>query len=393
MPQRLLDHNQDLRRLVSEGYDVEVCGAHLLVKDVPYVNAKSEIARGILVSTLNLAGDTTVRPDTHVAYFAGDHPCHADGSTLSAIQHSSGRQQLTTDVTVDHSFSAKPPSGAYADYYDKMVTYINIVSGPARVLDPSATALTFPVIEPADTDSVFNYLDTASSRAQIESISQKLAVERIAIIGLGGTGSYVLDLLAKVPAKEIHLFDGDVELSHNAFRAPGAPSVEELRAKPYKVVYLHRVYSKMHRGIVVHPEFVDATNVEQLRGMTFCFLCLDSGPSKKLIVDALELFGVSFVDVGMGVTVLNNSLRGSLRVTSSTPNARTHFRSHVSLVVDDEPNDYNRNIQVADLNALNAALAVIKWKKILGFYCDVEREHQSVYVLDSNALINSESTA
>ena len=30
--------------------------------------------------------------------------------------------------------------------------------------------------------------------------------------------------------------------------------------------------------------------------------------------------------------------------------------------------DYNRNIQIADLNALNAAFAVIKWKKLFGFY-------------------------
>jgi hypothetical protein len=38
---------------------------------------------------------------------------------------------------------------------------------------------------------------------------KKLELGKIAIIGLGGTGSYVLDLAAKTPVKEIHLFDGD----------------------------------------------------------------------------------------------------------------------------------------------------------------------------------------
>ena len=30
--------------------------------------------------------------------------------------------------------------------------------------------------------------------------------------------------------------------------------------------------------------------------------------------------------------------------------------------------DYSSNIQVADLNALNAILAIIRWKRYLGFY-------------------------
>ena len=48
------------------------------------------------------------------------------------------------------------------------------------------------------------------------------------------------------------------------------------------------------------------------------------------------------------------------------------------------------NIQIAELNALNAMLAVIKWKKIRGFYCDLEREHHCMYTTDGNALDNAE---
>jgi hypothetical protein len=52
--------------------------------------------------------------------------------------------------------------------------------------------------------------------------------------------------------------------------------------------------------------------------------------------------------------------------------------------------DYDRNIQIADLNALNAALAVIKWKKMFGFYRDLEREHFTAYAIDTNTLINED---
>lgn len=57
---------------------------------------------------------------------------------------------------------------------------------------------------------VFCYPDTATTRAGIGAATAKLMTERVAIIGLGGTGSYILDLLAKVPIGEIHLFDPDI---------------------------------------------------------------------------------------------------------------------------------------------------------------------------------------
>ena len=51
---------------------------------------------------------------------------------------------------------------------------------------------------------------------------RRLAGDRIGIVGLGGTGSYILDYVSKTRVVEIHLFDGDGYQQHNAFRAPGA---------------------------------------------------------------------------------------------------------------------------------------------------------------------------
>src|SRR5207302_11190786 len=63
----------------------------------------------------------------------------------------------------------------------------------------------------------------------IGALSERLSQETVSIIGVGGTGSYILDFVAKAPVREIRLFDEDEFLQHNAFRAPGAPSLEELR--------------------------------------------------------------------------------------------------------------------------------------------------------------------
>ncbi|MGH2597634.1 MAG: ThiF family adenylyltransferase [Actinomycetota bacterium] len=393
MSQRLISRSQDLKRLRDEGFDIEVRSGYLLIKDVPYVNSAGEIKRGILVSQLTTAGDRTGAPETHVAMFAGEHPCDKDGRELAQIRHQSGSQRLADDLVVDHSFSSKPVGGrAYDDYYEKMNAYVAILVGPARAIDPDMSAQTFPAFTPDEDDSVFHYVDTATSRAGIGLANEKLALGKVAIIGAGGTGSYVLDLVAKTPVKELHLFDGDDFLSHNAFRAPGASSVEQLEAKPKKVAHLRDLYSDMRRGIVAHDYFIDASNVTELQGMEFVFLCIDAGESKRVIVENLETFNIAFIDVGMGVELIGDALRGALRVTTSTPQQRDHFRGRVSLADTGLAEEYATNIQVADLNALNAALAVVRWKKLFGFYLDFESEHNSTYSIDTNSLINDDDS-
>ena len=42
------------------------------------------------------------------------------------------------------------------------------------------------------------------------------------------------------------------------------------------------------------------------------------------------------------------------------------------------------------LNALNAALAVVRWKRLRGVYADLEREHHAIYEVDGNTLLNEE---
>ena len=62
----------------------------------------------------------------------------------------------------------------------------------------------------------------------------------------------------------------------------------------------------------------------------------------------------------------------------------------ISLSKANGPNEYDRNIQVAELNALNAVMAIIKWKKLWGFYVDLEREHHSTYTIDGNEFTNED---
>ena len=386
-----INRSHDLRELADDGYDIGIVSGYLVIRHVPYVNASRQVKLGVLVSTLDLAGDITIRPRTHVAMFAGEYPCDQNGRELAKIKYGSERQKISDGLAVDHSFSSKPADG-YRDYHHKMTTYVALVAGPAEAIDPSATARPRRVIVPDDPGTVFKYLDTASSRAGTAALSSKLELDRVAIIGLGGTGSYILDLVVKTPVREIHVFDGDDFLQHNAFRSPGAPSLEELKAIPRKVRHHASRYSVMRDGIVEHDVDLGEGNMDALEGMDFAFICVDCGEAKRPIIDKLEELDISFIDVGMGLELVDNRLLGVVRVTASTLDKRDHVRGkkRIGLSGDGADGVYSRNIQIAELNALNAALAVIKWKKLFGFYLDLENEHFSAYTLDGNLIVNED---
>ena len=387
MSRQLIDRSPDLRRLLDEGYEIDIESGHLLLRHVPYVTESKDIKYGTLVSRLTLVGDITARPEDHVVMFAGDLPCDNDGEPLLHIQTSDRRQQLGGGLTIDRMFSRKPLQG-YSDFYHKMTVYESIISGHARLIDPAATARTFALTGPQEFESVFAYADTATSRIGIGAISDKLKSGPVAIVGVGGTGSYILDLVAKTPVSEIHLFDGDRFGQHNAFRSPGAPSLDDLKAAPTKASYCKKVYERMHLHIFDNGH-IDATTITQLQSMSFVFVAVDNGPSRKMVLQRLVEWGIPFVDVGMGVNEAGASLFGQIRSTLFTGRPRdSSIMVNLPLSDFDVDNEYSRNIQIAELNALNAALAVIKWKKFLGFYTDIEQEHSSYYQIDGNYIVN-----
>ena len=389
MSQKLVDRSPDLKQLRDEGYDIQVIGTHLVLRNVPYVNEAREVKTGYLVSTLEFEQNNVRKPGEHWVWFGRGNPCDKNGTRLAIIA-SSQFTTLTPGIEVDHMLSTKPSDGqGYPNFHAKMTTYVKILLHEAQAIDSKVVAKTFPVLLPdPDDDSPFKYLDSSSSRAGIDVISYKLATPKIAIVGLGGTGAYVLDLVAKTRVKQIHLFDDDRFSQHNAFRCPGALSIEELKPGMKKVEYYQSLYSKMRHGVIAHAYRIDEKNMDELREMQFVFLCIDSGELKDPIMRTLETAGISFIDVGMGVNERDGALTGILRATTSTPQKRNHVRDNarISFAPALEPNDYSRNIQVADLNAFNAILAVLKWKKLCGFYHDLTGEHHATFVIETSKL-------
>lgn len=355
MSHRLIARSPDLLSMRNDGYNLEIRNGYLLVKDVPYVTASATVREdGVLIAKLDTqvvdGHERTRKPDNHVAYWTGEHPCHADGSKLRSFENPSAAQDFGGGVKADFTFSAR---NNYRDYEHKMLGYLGWIVGEARKLR-DVTAQTHPVYATdEEDDDIFHYIDTASSRVHIGADNEKLENQRVAIIGVGGTGSYILDLISKTRVAEVRLFDGDRFDTHNAFRAPGAWSLAELEAKKSKVENLFDIYSKLRRkGLVKHDEPLTQENLHLLEGITFAFICMDNGKAKRAIVDWLISNGVMFIEVGMGIIRAPAGLQGIVRVVSSTPEKQDHINRRVSFTTDDEAeNEYSTNIQIAELNA------------------------------------------
>ena len=233
----------------------------------------------------------------------------------------------------------------------------------------SANPYTFRTFEKASPDSVFKFHDTLTSRAEITDLSARLKEDVVAVIGLGGTGAYVLDFLVKTPVREIRSFDLDPFYVHNAFRSPGRLEPNDL-GKPKSEVYQSR-YDNFRTGLTGRPKFVDASCSEDLNDVTFAFVCVDKGSSRAGIFDLLLSKSIPFIDIGMGLKRKNGPLNGMLRTTYYSAQDGRKMREKGLAEFSDSPDDiYKTDIQIAELNALNASLAIIKFKQLRGFYLE-----------------------
>jgi len=364
---QLVSHNEDLRRLVEKGYALAFDSNYLVIRDIPYLDKDKNLQIGAFVSKLVFIDQTHVQLEDHQIFFCGSHPCELDGNAIANLGGGVANLKLaSTDLIVERSFSNKP-AGGFANLFDKIESYLAIISGPAMQAY-EINPFTFRVIEKMQ-DSVFTYSDTLTSKAEIGDLSLNFQEDVIAIIGLGGTGAYLLDFLVKTPVKEIRGFDLDWFHVHNSYRSPGKLEADEL-AKRKAEVYQKR-YEGFRSGIQIQPKFINAESTEDLTGVTFAFVCVDKGTSRAGIFDLLIKLEIPFIDVGMGLNRGSGPINGMLRVTFYDRESAKAVLSKQLAPVTDAPDDvYQNNIQISELNALNACIAVIKFKQLRGFYFD-----------------------
>ena len=395
MLQKLANHNHDIRRLLERGYCLTVDSNYLVVRDIPYLDKDGSLHKGAFVAKLVYPTPDKVIQDNHQVFFAGSSPHGLNGNPIPSIGDNPTRLSLSpycTDVEVQRQFSHKLKEGGqlrdYKDFYEKIETYVSVISGPAME-KYNISPFTYRQVESGKVDSPFKFQDTLTSRAQITDLSGKFKDEVVAIIGAGGTGGYVLDLIVKTPVREIRLFDLDRYHIHNAFRSPGSSVAEEF--DQLKVDVYKKRYESFRDGIVTKNIFVDETASDEFEGVTFAFVCVDKGSSRKGIVDLLTAKNIPFLDVGMGLKRKDEKLTGEMRVTAFPKDKGNEVLERSLIPVNDNPDDiYKTNVQIAELNSLNACLAVIRYKQEMGFYEDLDPQTQLIFRLGDLKLMGEE---
>ena len=372
---KLVSHNEDIRRLVDKGYAVGFDSNYLIVRDILYLDDKLDQQVGAVVTKLVFTDPDHVVQEDHQIFFAGSHPHNIDGSPIANLGGGATKLALSdaaTDVVVQRQFSNKPRVNGqlvpFTNFFSKIESYVGIISGPA-IARHGGSVLTFRSVDKVADDSVFKIHDTLTSRAEITDLAAKFKNEIVAIIGLGGTGAYLLDFIVKAPVKEIRGFDVDPFHVHNAFRSPGRFKDAEFKRSKAQV-YQAR-YENFRHGLKLTAKFVDASCVDDLEGVTFAFVCVDKGSSRAGIFDLLIAKKIPFIDVGMGLSRKNGSISGMMRATYYSEQQAQQVRNKALAPLTDQPDDvYKTNIQISELNALNAAIAMIRYKQFKGFYLE-----------------------
>lgn len=286
----------------------------------------------------------------------------------------------------DSSFSYKLLDAAgqmrpYRSLEEKVRTYLDTITGPALTLFPDATPLKGIEVKAAEQGTPLRFPDTLSSRYHMNDVSRLLEGKRVAIVGLGGTGSYILDFIARTHLSEIALFDDDKVHVHTIFRFPGfiPRAIGSL-----KVDALARQYGQWHANITPIAERISEANVQRLGEFDFVFVAVDHGPSRLFIADWLSANAVPFVDCGMGLNRAPVGLNGVVRITgvdraAFDTTARTPFLPGG----DPKGGEYRRQGQIAELNALNATLAVVRFKQHFAIYDRLDESASVIFETSS----------
>ena len=86
----------------------------------------------------------------------------------------------------------------YRSFQEKVETYLDTIMAPAKAAVPNeATPFRGVAVKAAAQNSLLQFPDTMSARYHMNDVSGLLREKKAAIIGLGGTGSYILDFVAR----------------------------------------------------------------------------------------------------------------------------------------------------------------------------------------------------
>ena len=372
----MAEHKEILRREANRrGWHIEVSGDHIAVASVPY--RQQDGASGVCQITVwvHEDGRTMNAPPNGSG---ATHAARLEGVTGGKAYQTNGEplgNVIWTDNTNECVISIKLDSGNYSDAWHALLVYSSIVAGAAQAGGEQ---------EPQRIGRVFQFEILGENTPDIREWQDKASGQKIGIVGLGGVGLWLLDLMSKTEVGEIRIWDGDHMEGRNLVRAPGWAGQDSIGKN--KAEYFGQLYSQFRTGISIYPEYLDPSDPSDIfDGLDFVFIAIDNTETRAALCERLEQSGVPFVDVGMGIERQQGEVRGSLQVFFSGGDAG-RWRVGIPTVVGVGEQEYHI-LQLADLGVLNASLAVGVWRRHIGQYAEDSKEWLVRYSVESNSLL------
>ena len=200
-----------------------------------------------------------------------------------------------------------------------------------------------------------------TNRQQWEAKSQ---AQRLAIIGVGGTGTYLVDLLSRSGVQRIDIWDGDEIEERNARRGPGCRDTWNRSNGRNKAEALATWYNHNNTLVVAHPyNWQEDQPAEILQQCSCIFTAVDETEVRQKIHATASRIGIPVIDVGMGVRLEEGQVTGSLQA-AVLPAIQEENGTIEGGEIAGARQQY-RNLVLPELHAMNAAIAVTMWRRLI----------------------------
>ena len=312
---------------------------------------------------------------------------HADETPIGNCVGGDGK--TWSNISIKRGARGRPePDETVHDVLHRYAKHIVGAVVAAGYSNPAALAVPDP----------FHLPNTFEARADIAPVQDRIRGQRIAIIGLGGTGAYLLDLIVKTPVSEIHLLDSDCVDWHTLKRAPGAPTAEEIELVRdgllLKVDYYHSKYASLRDGIHPHPVRVDSSSMfaEFLSNhpIDYVFVCIDQlrdGDSARqdAVYQAVSEAGVPFIDSGVSITIEDCAIRGAVTTSAYDAGSDAWKDAIPNARLEGGAPGY-RNVQLPEVNVAAATFAVMEWRRRTGQYVSETPSFYQKFLLEKGRI-------
>lgn len=240
------------------------------------------------------------------------------GLTVVKVHSHPGGDERFSDIDDDSDGKLMPAIRGWFDHDQYHASVVMLPDGRmfGRYVTETDGFQALTHINIAGDDLVFWYAgghdkntpDFAASHAQVfgDGTFERLRRLSVAVIGCSGTGSPVVEQLARLGVGELVIVDDDVLETRNINRILNA-TMDDVRAKRRKVDVLGEAVQRMETGTRIVPLAANLWSPEAVTAVAQCdlvFGCMDTVDGRFLLNAIATYYQIPYIDLGVRIAAV-----------------------------------------------------------------------------------------